>query len=63
MRIRVSPIRTNNGIVADRRPHACFDNAAACRTLLEFWKYNDMGQEDTLPTEVFRKLQSRPFLD
>ena len=46
------------------RPHACFDNAAACRTLLEFWKHNDKdGQEDALPREVFSKLKSRPFLD
>jgi hypothetical protein len=45
------------------RPHACFDNAAACRALLEFWRYNDASEDDLLPTEVFRRLESRPFLD
>jgi len=64
MRIRVSPSThiPEEGLTI--RPHACFDNAAACRTLLEFWKHNDKdGQEDALPREVFSKLKSRPFLD
>jgi hypothetical protein len=64
MRIRVSPIHSISEVELTSRPHACFDNAAACRTLLEFWKHNDKdGQEDALPRDVFSKLKSRPFLD
>ncbi|KAI9631766.1 fungal-specific transcription factor domain-containing protein [Dioszegia hungarica] len=50
-------------LLCEFEPHACFDNAAACRALLEFWRYNDASEDDLLPTEVFRRLESRPFLD
>jgi hypothetical protein len=64
MRVRVSPVHYIPEEELISRPHACFDNAAACRTLLEFWKHNDKdGQEDALPRDVFSKLKSRPFLD